>query len=355
MAIAFHKLKVQDIRKETPEAVSIAFEVPQDLKEDFEFIPGQYLTLKTTINQEEVRRSYSICSGINDGELRVAIKKVEEGKFSTYANEVLKVGEHIEVMPPTGKFTIDLQTDHDKQYVAFAAGSGITPIMSIVKSVMETEPNSSFILFYGNKGIDSIIFHEEIEALKNTYLNRLSVHHILSREKLQSDLFFGRIDGEKTEKFSNLFFSKDVIDDYYLCGPYDMIMGVKESLTQLGVDKKAIHFELFTTPGEAKKIKKKSKVESFVAEITIQMDGNTFEVKLKNDDESILDTALKTGADLPFACKGGVCATCKAKIESGRVEMDVNYGLEEDEVEAGYVLTCQSHPITQKVTVNFDA
>ena len=355
MAKGFHTLTIKDLKKETADSVSIALDVPADLQSTFEFIPGQYLTFKKEIEGEEIRRSYSICSSIKENDLRVAVKKVEDGKFSTFANESLKIGDQLEVMPPVGKFTVDLNANHKKQYVAFAAGSGITPIISIIKSVLAVESKSSFILFYGNKGVDSIIFHEEIEALKNTHLERLSVHHILSREKLQSDLFFGRINGEKCKKFSQLFFSKEKVDDYFLCGPYDMIMSVKDQLTALGIDKKKIHFELFTTPGQEQRVKKKEVVETFIAEITIKMDGNTFEIKLKNDEESILDTALKTGADLPFACKGGVCATCKAKIESGKVEMDVNYGLEEDEVEAGYVLTCQSHPITQKVTVNFDA
>ncbi len=354
MAKGFHPLKVKEVKRETKEAVSVVLDVPESLKASFQFVPGQYLTFKHTIKGEEIRRSYSICSGINDDELSVAIKKVEEGRFSTFANEVLKKGDVLESMPPIGKFTVALNPDNEKQYVAFAAGSGITPIMSIIKSVMEVELKSNFILFYGNKGVDSIIFHEELEGLKNSYLDRLSVHHILSREKLQSDLFFGRIDGAKTEKFSERFFSIDSTDDYFLCGPYEMIMSVKKQLEDKQVDKKKIHFELFATPGEEKKQVKKKEIESFISEITIKQDGNTFNIKLKSDEESILDTALKTGADLPFACKGGVCATCKAKIESGKVVMDVNYGLEDDEIEAGYVLTCQAHPITEKVTVNFD-
>ena len=354
MATTFHKLSIKDIRKETQDTVSIAFDVPEKIADQFNFIPGQYLTIKTAIKGEEVRRSYSICSALSEKELRVAVKKVEGGKFSSFANEHLKAGDTLEVMEPMGKFHTDISPSRNKNYAAFAAGSGITPIMSIMKTVLEEEKDSSFTLFYGNRSVDSIIFHEAIEALKNQYLGRLIVHHVLSRERLESELFYGRIDKEKATKITQLLIKPKQIDEYFLCGPYEMIMDVKEVLEEIGIEKSNIHFELFTTPGE-KVVRKKSTVqESFIAEITVKSDGNTFDIKLKNDEESILDTALKTGADLPFACKGGVCATCKAKLEEGKVEMDVNYGLEDDEVEAGFILTCQAHPITPKVVVNFD-
>jgi len=354
MAATFHKLTIKDIRKETHDTVSIAFDIPETLAENFNFIPGQYLTFKKDINGEELRRSYSICSGLNDNELRVAVKKVEQGKFSTFANEQLKSGDSLDIMEPMGKFHTSIDSKNKKNYAAFAAGSGITPIMSIMKSVLEVEPESTFTLFYGNRSIDSIIFHENIEALKNKYLGRLIVHHVLSRERLESDLFYGRIDKDKAEKITKSLIDPNKINEYFLCGPYEMIMDVKEVLESAGIEKSNIHFELFTTPGEKVVRKKTVKQESFIAQLTVKSDGNTFDIKLKNDEDSILDSALKTGADLPFACKGGVCATCKAMLEEGKVEMDVNYGLEEDEIEAGYILTCQAHPTTPKVVVNFD-
>ncbi len=355
----FHKLRVREVRRETPDAVSIAFDVPDALKADYEFVQGQYLTLKTDIKGEDVRRSYSICTGPLEGDLRVAVKHVKDGRFSTYANETLKAGDQLDVMTPMGKFYTQLDAANEKQYVAFAAGSGITPVMSILKTVLELEPRSRFTLFYGNKNFDSIIFREEIEALKNKHLDRLSVHHVLSREVLGSPLFNGRIDAEKCEQFCQVFFDVKQVDDYFLCGPEEMIFAVKETLEAQQVDTKRIHFELFTTP-TTKKVKPKPEAapsptpRESDSNITVILDGDAFDFRLGKHGDNILDTALKNGADLPFACKGGVCCTCRAKILEGKVEMDVNYALEPDEVEAGFVLTCQSHPLTKKVVVSFD-
>ncbi len=350
----FHSLTIKDIRQETQDCVSIAFDVPSTLKADFEYIPGQYLTLRTDIEGEDIRRSYSICSGL-DEDLRVAVKQVEDGRFSTFANKVLKVGDSLQVMTPMGNFHSPISEENEKTYIAFAAGSGITPILSILKTVMQKEPKSKFTLFYGNKTMESIIFHEEIERLKNFFMNRLSVHHIMSREHLGVELYKGRIDTDKCRSFCNLFFSPTTVDEYFICGPEEMIHAVKDTLAEQGVEKSKIHFELFTTAGAAKKKVKKTKPEDiFDAQITIVLDGDAFDFSIKSDGDSILDTALKNGADLPFACKGGVCCTCRAKVIEGEVEMDVNYALEEDEVAAGYVLTCQAHPKTDKVVVNFD-
>ncbi len=352
----FHPLTIKDIRQETNDCVSIAFDVPENLADTFSFLPGQYLTLKTDIQGEEVRRSYSICSAPDEGELRVAIKQVEGGKFSTHANHHLQINDALESMVPTGNFYPTLDASNAKHYLLFAAGSGITPILSIIKSVLTTEPKSQITLFYGNRTIDSIIFRETLEDLKNTYLNRLSLHHILSREHLGAALFKGRIDKEKCASFFKLLVDPKTANEFFICGPEQMIHAVRESLEDVGVDKKNIHFELFTTPTTAKaaKAKKVEQREAFEAAITIQLDGDTFDLSVLSDGDSILDTALKNGMDLPFACKGGVCCTCRAKVEEGKVEMDVNYALEEDEVEAGFVLTCQAHPLTDKVVVNFD-
>lgn len=353
----FHTLSVKEVRKETVDTVSVAFDVPTDLATDFEFIQGQYLTLRAEINGEDVRRSYSICTSPLDDDLRVAIKKVEDGRFSTFANEVLQAGDSLEVMTPTGRFYTELFPENDKRYVAFAAGSGITPVMSIMKTVLKTEPNSEFILFYGNRKTDSIIFKEEIEALKNIYLERLSVYHILSREALGSPLFEGRIDKDRTAKFCNLFLDVNTVDEFFLCGPEEMIFAVKDQLAELGVDEKKVHFELFTSPvGKLgkKKPKKKAPITEGVNDVTIILDGHSYSFQLEEDGDNILDAALNQGADLPFACKGGVCCTCRAKVKEGTVNMDVNYALEPWEVEQGFVLTCQAHPTSKKVVVDFD-
>jgi ring-1,2-phenylacetyl-CoA epoxidase subunit PaaE len=354
----FHALKVKEVRPETEDCVSVAFELPEELKADYQYLPGQYLTLKAEIDGEDVRRSYSICTSPLDEELRVAVKKVPNGRFSTFANEKLKAGDQLEVMTPMGRFHTSLDPDNEKEYVAFAAGSGITPIMSIMKSVLRKEPKSRFTLFYGNRVVDSIIFREEIEGLKNEYMGRLRLFHVLSREKLGSPLLSGRITQEKCEQFYDKLIEPTEVDDFFLCGPQPMIEAIQGSLTDRGVDRKKIHYELFTTAVNGKTSapkKQQEKEESEVeAMVSITLDGNRFEFPLSSRAENILDGALKAGADLPYACKGGVCSTCRAKLTEGEVSMDVNYALEPDEVEAGFILTCQAHPKSDKVSVDFD-
>jgi len=357
MAPKFHELKIKEVRQETEECVSVSFAVPVELQSDFKFIQGQYLTLRTDINEEDVRRSYSICSGIGEEDLRVAIKKVPGGKFSTFANESLQAGDTLQVMTPMGKFYTTLDASHEKHYVLFAAGSGITPMLSIMKSVLTTEPKGTISLFYGNKTTDSVIFKEEIEALKNSYLTRIRVHYIMSREQLQSELFTGRINKEKTNSFLNLLVQNKEHAEYFLCGPFQMIQDIRASLAENGVPEQQVHFELFTTEpvGAGTAPISSEPIKEIDAKIKVILDGNEYDFNILKSDEMILDTALKNGADLPFACKGGVCATCKAKLEAGEVEMKVNYGLEQDELKAGYILTCQAQPKTKEVTVNFDA
>lgn len=356
MAVHFHKLKVKEIRKETPDCVSIAFVIPRELQKDFVFEQGQNITIKREINGEEFRRSYSICSAPFENELRVAVKKVEGGKFSEFANTSLKENEILEVLPPTGKFNTDLNSANSKKYLAFAAGSGITPVISIIKTTLQTEPASSFTLVYGNKGRNSIIFFEELEGLKNKYLNRFSLINILSREKTDAPINYGRINELKLTDLRKLVDYSNT-DEFFICGPEEMIFCVKDFLEQHGTDKKKIHFELFTTPGHKKSSSQKQKTtgdDGHKSKITVKLDGRSFDFDLGFNNESILDAALKRGADLPFACKGGVCCTCKAKLLEGEVEMDVNWGLEHEEIEQGYILTCQSHPKTEKVVVDFD-
>jgi ring-1,2-phenylacetyl-CoA epoxidase subunit PaaE len=357
MAVHFHTLKVKEVKTETPDCVSIEFEVPENLQGEFAFEQGQNITIKKEIDGEEIRRSYSICAAPFENELRVAVKKVEGGKFSGFANTILKAGDELEVLPPTGKFNTKLKTQNSKQYLAFAAGSGITPVISIIKSTLQTEPGSRFTLVFGNRGRHSIIFFEELEGLKNKYLNRFNFINILSREKTDAPINSGRINKEKLTELHKLIDYKNT-DEFFICGPEEMIFCVKDFLEQMDIDKKKIHFELFTTPGQ-KQLAVGSRQLALsgngpTSKITVKLDGRSFDFDLGFNSENILDAALKQGADLPFACKGGVCCTCKAKLLEGEVEMDVNWGLEHEEVEQGFILTCQSHPVTEKVVVDFD-
>lgn len=353
--IEFYKLKVKDIRKETPECVSVAFEIPEEHKDIFKFTQGQYITFRKYFMGEELRRSYSLCTSPLDNDFRVAVKKMGDGKFSSFANTELKVGDELEVMPPLGKFNTPLDASNSKNYIGFAAGSGITPIMSILKTVLRTEPNSTFTLFYGNKTVESVMFREELEALKNQYMGRLSLNYIMSREAIGSPIFKGHINGEKCREFAKNIFDPKTTDEVFICGPEDMLIDLKDTLKDIGVPEKNIHFELFVTSGIAKKKHDEEVIEENVlSEVTIIIDGDEFNFNLQTTDVNILDAALKNGANLPFACKGGVCCTCRAKLLEGKVDMEVNYSLEPDEVDAGFILTCQSHPLTKKVVVSFD-
>lgn len=357
MSKHFHRLTIKEIRRETPDCVSISFDVPAELTEVFRFTQGQSLTVRTQLNNEEVRRTYSICSSPLDNEWRVAVKKVDGGLFSSHANEILKVGDSLEVMPPVGKFYTALDPGHHKHYLAFAAGSGITPVLSLIKTTLATEPNSDFTLVYGNRNRSSIIFFEELEGLKNKFMNRFNLVHVLSRERMDSDIHSGRINEEKLAELSRLINYAET-DEFFVCGPEQMIFSVKNFLEKTGINPKKIHFELFTTPGQtaSSASKKAERTETGpAASITIKLDGRSMEFKLPvNSGSSILDAALQQGADLPFACKGGVCCTCKARLLEGKVEMDVHWGLEEDEIAKGFILTCQSHPLTEKIVVDFD-
>lgn len=356
----FYQLKIKQVRPETNDCVSVSLDVPSELIDTFRFAPGQYLTFRTHMNDAEIRRSYSICASPKDNELRVAIKKVHAGKFSTFANEELKVGDILDVMPPMGKFSPRKTETAQKHYLAFAAGSGITPIMSIMKHVLEDEPNSMFTLVYGNKNRNTIIFREIIEGLKNKYMQRLRVYHILSREQMDVPLFNGRIDAQKCSDFCDTLIDINSVNEAFICGPEDMILSVRDRLMQLGLDSGNIHIELFSSPEQPK-----AKHEKWVSEhaadngsiskVSITLDGTTFEMDLPYNGDSILDAALKHGADLPYACKGGVCCTCRAKVTEGEVEMEVNYALDKDEISKGFILTCQAHPKTDKVVVDFDA
>lgn len=357
MSIHFSPLRIKEIRKETADCVSVVFDIPEELKSSFAFKQGQSLTMRAMINNEEVRRTYSICSSPLDNECRIAVKKVEGGLFSTFANEQLKKGDTLDVMQPVGKFYTALDPAQSKNYLAFAAGSGITPVLSLIKTTLATEYLSNFTLVYGNKNHGSIIFFEELEGLKNKYMERFNLIHVLSREKTDSPISFGRITADKLKDLNRLI-DYTTTDEFFVCGPEEMIFCVKDYLIGTGIDKKKIHFELFTSPGQKKPSvhSQQTTGSETKSQITIKLDGRSFDFELSlNSDTTILDAALKKGADLPYACKGGMCCTCKAKLLEGEVMMDVHWGLEEEEVEQGYILTCQSHPKTEKIVVDFDA
>ena len=352
----FETLTISDVRRETRDCVSVAFALPDNLKEQFRFKQGQYITVRATLNGEDIRRSYSICSSPLDGELRIAVKKVPDGLFSTYANDQLKKGDSLQVMTPRGRFFTELNPAASNHYIAFAAGSGITPIFSIIKTTLQTEPNSHFTLIYGNRNRHSIIFREQLEALKNKYIGRFNIIYILSREKTDAPIHFGRIDAAKTSSLCGILIDPAQAAAIFLCGPEEMVFSVKEVLEQKQVDPKKIHFELFTAGKKARKAKPVQSADNreVKSRISVKQDGTSFEFDLGFEGDSILEAALKQGADLPFACKGGVCCTCKAKLIEGEVEMELNYGLEPDEIEQGFILTCQSHPIAEKVMIDFD-
>jgi ring-1,2-phenylacetyl-CoA epoxidase subunit PaaE len=357
MSIHFHPLVVKEVHTETPSCVSVSFIVPPALTNTFSFTQGQNITLKAIINGQEQRRSYSICTAPHEKELRVAIKKVAQGLFSTYANQKLKAGDIIEVLPPTGKFFTPLNAQHKKNYLAFAAGSGITPILSIIKATLQQEPQSQFTLVYGNQSRNSIIFFEALEGLKNKYINRFHLIHILSREKTDAAINHGRIDIDKCHLLSEKLLNLAAIDEAFICGPEAMIFDVSNWLQQKGVSKKAIHFELFTTPGSKTTVASNNlstAANNNTSTVTIKLDGRSTSFNLSQQGIPVLEAALQQGLDLPYACKGGVCCTCRAKLISGQVAMDVNWALEPEEVAQGFILTCQSHPLTDEVVIDFD-
>jgi ring-1,2-phenylacetyl-CoA epoxidase subunit PaaE len=358
----FYSLKIKNIRQETADCVSIAFDVPPQYADVFRFKQGQYLTLKTQIEGAEVRRSYSICTAPCDGELRIAVKEVHEGAFSTYANRVLEQGDILEAMPPMGHFYANLNGEKNvgevqtsptlarKHYVLFAAGSGITPVISNIKTILKNTPLSILTLIYGNRHVSSIIFKEEIESLKNQYLGRFQVFNVLSRERVESELLFGRLDAAKIALFFDKIPNLKNADEFFSCGPIEMTEAVKDVLMKQGVSEKNIHFELFNAPAP------RPRGESFHAVdclALVKLDGLTMDIPIKKG-QTILDAAQEMGADLPFACKGGVCCTCRAKLMEGDIEMTVNYALTKEETAAGFILTCQAVPKTKRIVVDFD-
>jgi ring-1,2-phenylacetyl-CoA epoxidase subunit PaaE len=364
VASHFIPLTIEDVRRETADCVSIAFTIPPQLREIFHYHQGQNITIRAVIGGTELRRSYSICSSPLDKELRIAVKAVPGGLFSTHANERLQPGHELEVLPPSGKFYTELKPDNRKRYLAFVAGSGITPVLSLIRTALAVEPGSHFTLVYGNRQRASIIFREQLEALKNRYMDRLALHHILSREQMDIPLQQGRIDAQKCEALCERLIDLHGMDEIYLCGPGEMIFSVRDWLERRGVEKKKIHFELFhpleaTASGAIRQQETGGDMvpgqEGRVSEVTVRVDGASHVFSLPFEGQSVLDAALHEGVDLPFACKGGVCCTCRARLIEGQVEMDLNYALEADELAAGFILTCQSHPRSPRVVIDFDS
>lgn len=349
MSTQFYNLKIKNINKETADAVSISFEVPSELQEKFSFEAGQYLTLKADINGEDVRRAYSISSAPHENEWKVAIKKVEGGKFSTFA-QALNIGDTLDVMAPSGNFTV--KSNDTKNYVLFAAGSGITPIISIAKYILKSNDSNKVILFYGNKSTDQTIYKNELDGLQNEFSN-FEVNYILSRESGANDTLSGRIDSDRISSLFDNYLSDKSINDIYSCGPEEMIFAVKDFFVGKGINEKNIHFELFTVSAPKKEEVVDDGAE-IMSHVTVIVDDEEFEFDLSSKGKFIMQAAQDADADVPFSCKGGVCCTCKAKVLEGKVKMELNYALDPEEVEEGFVLTCQSRPLTKKVVVSFD-
>jgi ring-1,2-phenylacetyl-CoA epoxidase subunit PaaE len=351
----FHRLTVDDLRRESVDAISMTFAIPKDLADDYRFAPGQYLTLRTTLDGEEVRRSYSICSGPDDGELRIAVKRVDGGAFSSWASEELKHGDALDVMTPTGRFGVAPAPDQARIHVGFAAGSGITPVLSIAKGALAREPNSRFFLFYGNRTTTGMLFREALEELKDRFIDRLSVFHVISGEEQDIPILHGRLDGEKVRVLLRSLVPAATVDHVFICGPTGMSEEIEATCRAIGIADERIHVERFVS-GLGGKPRPKAVVAAAAppkAFAALIIDGKRREVPVA-DGEAILDAALRGGVDLPFACKGGMCSTCRAKLVEGKAEMDVNYSLESWELKAGFILTCQAKPTTEKVVVDYD-
>ncbi|WP_024512167.1 1,2-phenylacetyl-CoA epoxidase subunit PaaE [Bradyrhizobium sp. ARR65] len=351
----FHRLAVDDLRRETADAISLTFAIPKELADDYCFTPGQYLTLRTTLDGEEVRRSYSICSGPDDGELRIAVKKIDGGAFSNWAAEDLKKGDQLDVMTPTGRFGVAPSAADARTYLGFAAGSGITPILSIIKGVLAREPKSCFFLFYGNRTTEGMLFREALEELKDRFIDRFSVFHVISGEEQDIAILHGRLDGDKVKVLLRAMVPAESVDHVFICGPIGMSEEVEATCRALGIAAERIHVERFVSefggkPRPKALVSASAPPKAFASLI---IDGKRRDVPVA-EGEAILDAALRAGIDLPFACKGGMCSTCRAKLVEGKAEMDSNYSLEPWELKAGFVLTCQAKPVSERVVVDYD-
>jgi ring-1,2-phenylacetyl-CoA epoxidase subunit PaaE len=352
--VEFHELRVTEVTPLTDDSVAVTFDVPPELASMFAYAPGQHVTLRSIIDGEDVRRSYSICAPAGSGKLRVGIKRLPGGAFSTFATTELEAGDTLEVMPPVGEFTIDIHPDLPRRAVAIAAGSGITPVLSLISTSLEMEPEATWTLLYGNRTASSVMFLDELEGLKDRYHPRFQLFHILSREGSDVPLLSGRIDGEKIRTVHDRLLGARPVDGWYLCGPFELVSTARRTLGEMGIDDDRIHDELFFAgPVDPSTLPPEPPPGEGSVALTVILDGRAVDTRM-TPETSILDAALRVRTELPFSCKGGMCATCKGRIEEGEVRMDKNYALIDSEVAAGYVLTCQSHPVTDKVVVRYE-
>jgi ring-1,2-phenylacetyl-CoA epoxidase subunit PaaE len=353
----FYPLPIREIRKDTRDAVVVEFSVPESLRETFAFTQGQYLTLRTTIDGDEHRRSYSICSSPRAGRLRVAIKRVDDGVFSTWAHGALQAGAELEVAPPQGRFFVPLDTQHAHHYLAVAAGSGITPVLSLIETTLETEPESTFTLVYGNRSASSTMFREELQHLKDRHLERLALIFVTSRERQEIDAFNGRIDRERMLALCAGWIDLDATDYVFVCGPESMMEGVAAALDERGFPRERTIIERFVTDGRIARERREraSTKPERICHASVVLDGTLRTFDIRKDTESVLEAGLRQGIDLPYSCKGGVCSTCRAQLTVGEVDMDVHFALEDYEVRSGVVLMCQSHPVSDELSLDVDA
>jgi ring-1,2-phenylacetyl-CoA epoxidase subunit PaaE len=352
----FFNLALNEIRKETQDSVSISLKIPDQLKAKFTYTSGQYITLKHKVNNEEVIRSYSLCSSPFEDDFRIGVKKIENGLMSTYLNDELKVDGTLEVMLPEGRFSIHPDKQQEHHYIGVAAGSGITPILSMMKSVLLVELKSTFTLYYVNKNENSVMFQKEIEEYQHRYPENFKVYHLYTRQDQENELLNGRI---TKERFMDLMRDNKAVqksDGVFICGPEDMIFDVSAALQDFGYNKDKVHYELFGTPSDKMKALAPLVESQFEGEsqVTVIMDGDEFEFSLRDDGAFILDASIANGADAPFSCKGAVCCTCKAQVIEGKAIMDMNYSLSDEEVAEGFILTCQAHPASEKLVVDYD-
>lgn len=359
MNYSFHPLRVRSIEADTPDAMIVSFDVPDDLRDVFGFTQGQYLTLRSEIDGKDLRRSYSICAGVDDGALRIGVRKVQDGVFSNWIHANVRPGDVIQVMAPQGRFFVPLNPAERRHYVGIAAGSGITPILSILKTVLAREPHSTFTLIYGNRHLRSTMFKEEIEDLKNRYMSRLVLHYVFSGEHTDTPLTQGRLTQEKIGEFLRGLVPANSIDHVFVCGPFEMNDDAEAALRAAGVPEERIHIERFglakQAEGQVDAVVHEAKPgDAEQARVVIVRDGLSREIEFRKDQPSILDCASAAGLEVPYSCTSGVCGTCRAKVLEGKVRMERNFALDKSEVDAGFVLTCQAHPLTDRVVLSFD-
>ena len=359
MTPIFHDLRVRAVQPDTPEAVVVTFEVPDDLRPVFGFTQGQYLTLRKEIDGQDLRRSYSICAGVDDGELRVGVRKVHGGVFSNWINEQLRPGDTISVMAPQGRFFVPIEPQAQRHHLGIAGGSGITPILSIMKTVLAREQHSRFTLIYGNRKQRSTMFKEELNDLKDKYMSRLVIHHVFSDEHAEMDIHMGAMNRQKIAEFLHALIPAQGVDHAYICGPFQMNDEAEAALLAAGVPEDRIHIERFGIAQQATGqvgavLHQAQPGDAVKARITIIRDGLQREIAFSREQPSILDAASAAGLEVPFSCTSGVCGTCRAKLVEGQVRMERNFALDKKDVAAGYVLTCQAHPVTERVVLSFD-